>query len=67
MCIRDSIKNSANQSNIITADLLRDNFYSEVTPSGLITGLITEKGYTSASAHGLAALFPDIAPFVSLG
>jgi len=65
--IKHHIKNSANQSNIITADLLRDNFYSEVTPSGLITGLITEKGYTSASAHGLAALFPDLAPFVSLG
>jgi methylthioribose-1-phosphate isomerase len=65
--IKNYIKNNSNKSNILTANLLKDNFYSEVTPSSLITGLITEKGYTSASAHGLAALFPDRAPFVSLG
>ena len=59
--------NNSNRSNILTADLLKDKYFGEVTPASLITGLITEKGYTSASAHGLAALFPDRAPLVSFG
>jgi len=31
----------------------------DVTPARLVTGLITERGIASASAEGLAALFPD--------
>lgn len=31
----------------------------DVTPNRLVTGLITERGVTEASAEGLAALFPD--------
>lgn len=33
----------------------------DVTPARLVTGLITERGIASASAEGLAALFPDLA------
>ena len=31
----------------------------DVTPAGLVTGLITERGICPASAAGLAAMFPD--------
>ena len=31
----------------------------DVTPARLVTGLITERGVSPASAEGLAALFPD--------
>lgn len=31
----------------------------DVTPAALVTGLITERGISSASASGLAAMFPD--------
>ncbi len=34
----------------------------DVTPNRLVTGLITERGICPASAEGLAALFPDLAP-----
>jgi len=34
----------------------------DVTPRRLVTGLITERGTTAASAAGLAALFPEHAP-----
>ena len=34
----------------------------DVTPSRLLTGFITERGRCSASADGLASLFPDLAP-----
>ena len=34
----------------------------DVTPARLLTGLITERGRCDASAPGLAALFPDLAP-----
>lgn len=33
----------------------------DVTPSRLVTGLITERGVCPASADGLAGLFPDLA------
>jgi methylthioribose-1-phosphate isomerase len=33
----------------------------DVTPSRLVTGLITERGIAPASRDGLAALFPDLA------
>ena len=33
----------------------------DVTPSRLVTGLITERGICEASAEGLAGLFPDMA------
>ncbi len=32
----------------------------DVTPSRLVTGLITERGVCAASSDGLAALFPDL-------
>ena len=31
----------------------------DVTPARLVTGLITERGVTAASAAGLAALYPE--------
>lgn len=34
----------------------------DVTPARLVTGLITERGLCPATAEGLAALFPDLAP-----
>jgi methylthioribose-1-phosphate isomerase len=36
----------------------------DVTPARLITGLITERGVTDASAEGLRRLFPELAPGV---
>ena len=33
----------------------------DVTPAHLITGLITERGISPASAAGLAAMFPEFA------
>ena len=32
----------------------------DVTPAGLVTGLLTERGLCAASAEGLAAMFPDL-------
>lgn len=32
----------------------------DVTPNHLVTGLITERGVSSASSDGLAAMFPDL-------
>ena len=57
---------------VVTVQLTPDgtpatNYAFDVTPAHLISGLITERGITSASAHGLAALFPDRAPFASAG
>jgi methylthioribose-1-phosphate isomerase len=37
------------------------NFGFDVTPSRLVTGLITERGICDASASGIARLFPDAA------
>ena len=34
----------------------------DVTPARLVTGLITERGVAKASAEGLRALFPELAP-----
>jgi len=34
----------------------------DVTPARLVTGLITERGVAPASAAGLRAMFPDLAP-----
>jgi methylthioribose-1-phosphate isomerase len=31
----------------------------DVTPAGLVTGLVTERGVCAASAEGLATLFPE--------
>lgn len=35
------------------------NYAFDVTPSRLVTGLITERGLTEASSEGLRGLFPD--------
>ena len=35
------------------------NYAFDVTPARLITGLITERGITTASAEGIVALFPE--------
>lgn len=35
------------------------NFGFDVTPSRLITGLITERGISPASAEGVYALYPE--------
>jgi len=39
------------------------NYAFDVTPARLVSGLITERGVCSASAHGLSALFPEFAGF----
>ncbi len=31
----------------------------DVTPAGLVTGLVTERGRCAASAEGLAGLYPE--------
>jgi methylthioribose-1-phosphate isomerase len=38
------------------------NFAFDVTPSRLVTALITDRGVCAASADGLRSLFPDLAP-----
>ena len=35
------------------------NYAFDVTPARLVTGLITERGVSAATAEGLAALFPE--------
>ena len=35
------------------------NYAFDVTPARLVTGIITERGISSASRAGLAALFPE--------
>jgi len=37
----------------------------DVTPARLVTGLITERGIAPATAPGLRAMFPDLAPRVA--
>jgi len=37
------------------------NYAFDVTPAGLVTGLITERGLCAATAEGLAGLFPEAA------
>ena len=34
----------------------------DVTPAALVTGLLTERGVCPATAAGMAAMFPDLAP-----
>ena len=38
------------------------NYAFDVTPARLVTALITDRGLCAASANGLRALFPDLAP-----
>ena len=66
------ITGRARDGDVISVQLTPDgtaaaNYAFDVTPARLITGLITERGFCSASAHGLSALFPDRAPFFSAG
>jgi methylthioribose-1-phosphate isomerase len=37
------------------------NYAFDVTPRRLVTGLITERGVSAASADGLRKLFPELA------
>jgi methylthioribose-1-phosphate isomerase len=41
------------------------NFAFDVTPARLVTGLVTERGVATASAAGLAALFPERAAAIA--
>jgi methylthioribose-1-phosphate isomerase len=43
----------------ITDDSPAANYAFDVTPSRLVTGLITERGICDASEQGLASLFPE--------
>ncbi len=43
----------------VAAGTAVSNFAFDVTPARLVTGLITERGVTSASEEGLLALFPE--------
>lgn len=66
------ISGRAPNGDIVSVQLTPDgtsatNYAFDVTPAHLISGLITERGMCSASAHGLAALFSDRAPFASAG
>jgi len=52
--------------NIASLQLAQDevkaaNFGFDVTPARLVTALITERGITSASEHGLLSLYPEFA------
>ena len=38
------------------------NYAFDVTPSRLVTALVTERGSCPATAEGMAKLFPDRAP-----
>jgi methylthioribose-1-phosphate isomerase len=38
------------------------NWAFDVTPAGLVSGLITERGVARATRSGLAALFPEKTP-----
>jgi methylthioribose-1-phosphate isomerase len=44
---------------IMPEDSPAANYGFDVTPSRLITGLITERGVCSASEAGIKSLFPD--------
>ena len=48
--------------NTLASDTPISNYAFDVTPSRLVTGLITEAGICPASVEGLARLFPDRAP-----
>ena len=55
------------QGNIVMVQISPDgtgarNPAFDVTPAHLVTGLITERGISPATAEGLAAMFPDRAP-----
>jgi methylthioribose-1-phosphate isomerase len=41
------------------------NYAFDVTPAHLVTALVTERGACAASADGLRALFPELAPKVA--
>lgn len=66
------ISGRAPDGDIVSVQLTPDgtsavNYAFDVTPAHLVSSLITERGMCSASAHGLAALFSDRAPFASAG
>ena len=44
---------------IVPADSAAANFAFDVTPSRLVTGLITERGICAASKQGLGSLYPE--------
>ncbi len=45
--------------NLAPPDTVAVNFAFDVTPSRLMTGLVTERGRTPATLSGLAALYPE--------
>ena len=47
--------------NTVGSDTRISNFAFDVTPAGLVTGLITEAGICDASEDGLTSLFPELA------
>jgi len=47
--------------NLINPGSPTSNYAFDVTPSRLVTGLITERGVCDATAEGIAALFPSTA------
>ncbi len=58
------IAGKADDGEVVTVQLTPDgspvaNPAFDVTPSGLVTGLITERGVCQASREGLARLFPE--------
>ena len=47
---------------VTPADTPVANYAFDVTPAGLVTALITERGVCAASKEGLAELFPERRP-----
>ncbi len=46
---------------IVPGGSLAENYAFDVTPSRLVSGLITERGVSAASKSGLAELYPELA------
>jgi len=47
--------------NTVASETSISNFAFDVTPAGLVSGLITEQGICDATEAGLASLFPEMA------
>jgi len=58
------VRGRTNDGSLMTVEIAppgcpAGNFAFDVTPSRLVTGLVTERGVCSASIDGLSALFPE--------
>jgi len=58
--VSGAVGNDLYKVDTVASDTKISNFAFDVTPARLVTGLITEAGVCSASAEGLAGLFPTL-------